>query len=222
MYFSTGAFLLTPSYELSMERAALICEKMNFKGCFSLTKTATGILFKFSHPEDYQSVYKKGFHKVTGARFYRKVSFTDELKSIYRHRNNFQQIGIPCRPRKTFTLYILDVPEELPVEDIRHSLYKFDSVVEVVRLHLHHPLPQSVLEKSNTNSEDGSPTPRPDSEKSEKTNREIPPALIRVTLASLDEYNTLLQNGLNFYEATFFPAEANIPVKGAKIEYKRR
>lgn len=56
-----------------MERAALICEKMNFKGCFSLTKTATGILFKFSHPEDYQAVFKKGFHKVTGARFYRKV-----------------------------------------------------------------------------------------------------------------------------------------------------
>lgn len=70
---SIGAFLLTPSHELSMERAALICEKMNFKGCFSLTKTATGILFKFSHPEDYQAVFKKGFHKVTGARFYRKV-----------------------------------------------------------------------------------------------------------------------------------------------------
>lgn len=68
-----GAFLLTPSHELSMERAALICEKMNFKGCFSLTKTATGILFKFSNPEDYQAVFKKGFHKVTGARFYRKV-----------------------------------------------------------------------------------------------------------------------------------------------------
>lgn len=71
----SGAFLLTPSHELSMERAALICEKMNFKGCFSLTKTATGILFKFSSPEDYQAVFKKGFHKVTGARFYRKVSY---------------------------------------------------------------------------------------------------------------------------------------------------
>lgn len=61
-----------------MERAALICEKMNFKGCFSLTKTATGILFKFSSPEDYQAVFKKGFHKVTGARFYRKVSEMQE------------------------------------------------------------------------------------------------------------------------------------------------
>lgn len=73
-FLAKGAFLLTPSHELTMDRAAMICEKMNFKGCFSLTKTATGILFKFSHPEDYQSVFKKGFHKVTGARFYKKVS----------------------------------------------------------------------------------------------------------------------------------------------------
>jgi hypothetical protein len=29
---------------------------------------------------------------------------------------------------------VLDVPDELPEEDIRHSLYKFNSVVEVVRL----------------------------------------------------------------------------------------
>lgn len=43
-------------------------------GCFSLTKTATGILFKFSSVDDYQMVFKKGFHKVTGSRFYRKVS----------------------------------------------------------------------------------------------------------------------------------------------------
>lgn len=98
-----------------MERAALICEKMNFKGCFSLTKTATGILFKFSHPEDYQAVFKKGFHKVTGARFYRKVA-------------------VPCRPQKTFILFVFDVPEDLPIEDVRHSLYRYNSVVEVVRL----------------------------------------------------------------------------------------
>ena len=43
-------------------------------GAFSLTKTATGILFKFSNIDDFQAVYKKGFHKVTGARFYKKVS----------------------------------------------------------------------------------------------------------------------------------------------------
>lgn len=75
-FLAKGAFLITPSHELSMDRAAMICEKMNFKGCFSLTKTATGILFKFSSPEDYQAVFKKGFHKVTNARFYRKVRVT--------------------------------------------------------------------------------------------------------------------------------------------------
>lgn len=118
-FLAKGAFLLTPSHELSMDRAALICEKMNFKGCFSLTKTATGILFKFSNPEDYQAVFKKGFHKVTGARFYKKVA-------------------IPCRPQKTFMLYVFDVPDDVPVEDIRHSLYRFNSVVEVVRLVVHY------------------------------------------------------------------------------------
>lgn len=200
-FLAKGAFLLTPSYELSMERAAMICEKMTFKGCFSLTKTATGILFKFSHPEDYQSIFKKGFHKVTGARFYRKIA-------------------IPCRPRKTFTLYVMDVPEDLPVEDIRHSLYRFDSVVEVVRIHVHH--------SSSTPPEkdpEANVTAKPDvnsGEKVERHKREIAPAVIRVTLASMDEYNILLQNGLNFYDATFFPTEANIPLKGAKIEYKRR
>lgn len=118
MFISSGAFLITPSHELSLERAAMICEKMNFKGCFSLTKTATGILFKFSHPEDYQAVYKKGFHKVTNARFYRKIA-------------------VPCRPQKTFTLFVFDIPEDIPIEDVRHSLYRFNSVVEVVRLILH-------------------------------------------------------------------------------------
>lgn len=118
-FLAKGAFLLTPSHELSMDRAALICEKMNFKGCFSLTKTATGILFKFSNPEDYQIVFKKGFHKVTNARFYKKIA-------------------IPCRPQKTFIVYVFDVPEDLPEEDVRHALYKFSSVVEVVRLVVHY------------------------------------------------------------------------------------
>lgn len=81
-FLAKGAFLLTPSHDLTMDRAALICEKMNFKGCFSLTKTATGILFKFSHPEDYQAVFKKGFHKVTGARFYKKVSELHESDGL--------------------------------------------------------------------------------------------------------------------------------------------
>ncbi|KAL7744541.1 hypothetical protein ACLKA6_017060 [Drosophila palustris] len=240
-FLTKGAFLLTPSYELSMERAALICEKMSFKGCFSLTKTATGILFKFSHPDDYQAVFKKGFHKVTGARFYRKIA-------------------IPCRPRKTFTLYVLDVPEDLPVEDIRHAMYKFDSVVEVVRLHIYSSpnlssssnIPTGNLDKgaegeqlmsSSSPSQTQMQTLRRAAirssnsaksvvsgivadaiEKSERSGerRELPPAVIRITLASLDEYNILLQNGLNFYDATFFPTEANISLKGAKIDYKRR
>ncbi|XP_037724748.1 uncharacterized protein LOC119556538 isoform X4 [Drosophila subpulchrella] len=240
-FLTKGAFLLTPSYELSMERAALICEKMAFKGCFSLTKTATGILFKFSHPDDYQAVFKKGFHKVTGARFYRKIA-------------------IPCRPRKTFTLYVLDVPEDLPVEDIRHAMYKFDSVVEVVRLHIYSSLASNAANASSAAVAASSSSAGGDKgvegeqiqllhtptqslrraalrstsksvgsvvgdaiEKAERPERrELPPAVIRVTLASMDEYNILLQNGLNFYDATFFPTEANISLKGAKIDYKRR
>ncbi|XP_032296296.1 uncharacterized protein [Drosophila virilis] len=231
-FLTKGAFLLTPSYELSMERAALICEKMSFKGCFSLTKTATGILFKFSHPDDYQAVFKKGFHKVTGARFYRKQTFS-------------RSIAIPCRPRKTFTLYVLDVPEDLPVEDIRHAMYKFDSVVEVVRLHIYSSPSQagggadkvegsSSSAKSLVSSSGGGGGGSGGGgggvgivgeaiEKAERPERrELPPAVIRITLASMDEYNILLQNGLNFYDATFFPTEANISLKGAKIDYKRR
>ncbi|XP_011295235.1 uncharacterized protein LOC101896546 [Musca domestica] len=202
-FLTKGAFLLTPSYELSMERAAQICEKITFKGCFSLTKTASGILFKFSHPDDFQAVYKKGFHKVTGARFYRKIA-------------------IPCRPRKTFTLFVLDVPEDLPVEDIRHALYKFDSVVEVVRLHLYHQTSSSLSPDKNIEGA-SPPTKGEGSEKNERTERkELPPAVIRITLASMDEYNILVQNGLNFYDATFFPTETNISLKGAKIENRRR
>lgn len=64
-YMIPGAFLLTPSHDLSLDKAANICDKLNFRGSFSLTKTATGILFKFSEPEDYQQVFRKGFHKVT-------------------------------------------------------------------------------------------------------------------------------------------------------------
>ncbi|XP_052856659.1 uncharacterized protein LOC128264958 isoform X4 [Drosophila gunungcola] len=244
-FLTKGAFLLTPSYELSMERAALICEKMAFKGCFSLTKTATGILFKFSHPDDYQAVFKKGFHKVTGARFYRKVSppththISSDWKGIMGHK-----IAIPCRPRKTFTLYVLDVPEDLPVEDIRHAMYKFDSVVEVVRLHIYSSLASNATNASSSAVATGGSSSSTGGgldkgvegtsksvgsvvgdaiEKAERPERrELPPAVIRITLASMDEYNILLQNGLNFYDATFFPTEANISLKGAKIDYKRR
>lgn len=224
-FLAKGAFLLTPSHELSMERAALICEKMNFKGCFSLTKTATGILFKFSSPEDYQAVFKKGFHKVTGARFYRKVA-------------------IPCRPQKTFTLFVLDVPEDVPVDDIRHSLYRFNSVVEVVRLVVHFP-GEKAADGNGTASASllSPPKSSPSAAVAAASKlaagaqassiareeeiclpnaRDTPASPVRITLASLDEYNALLQNGLDFYGATFFPTESNLPqLTAAKIATRR-
>lgn len=67
-FLTKGAFLLTPSNELTLDKAGAICEKMNFRGPFSLTKTATGILFKFAEPDDCTAVYKKGFHKVNKIR----------------------------------------------------------------------------------------------------------------------------------------------------------
>lgn len=44
--------------------------------------------------------------------------------------------------------------------------------------------------------------------------KDSPPAPIRITLASLDEYNILLQNGLDFYGATFFPTEPTLELPG--------
>lgn len=38
------------------------------------------------------------------------------------------------------------------------------------------------------------------------------PPVVRITLASLEECNVLLHNGLDFYGATFFPVEAASPV----------
>ncbi|KAJ8705388.1 hypothetical protein PYW07_011215 [Mythimna separata] len=197
-FLTKGAFLLTPSHGLSMEKASAICEKMEFKGCFSLTKTATGILFKFSSVDDYQMVFKKGFHKVTGSRFYRKIA-------------------IPCRPQKTFTIYVYDIPDEVPEEDVRHALYKFTSVVEVVRLHF------------SGSPKDGSSTPKPMEKVSsralttidgELASSMIPKeatSVIRVTLANIEEANILLQNGLDFYGATFFPTELATPAQAAKL-----
>lgn len=51
--------------------------------------------------------------------------------------------------------------------------------------------------------------------------KDQPPSPIRITLASLEEYNSLLQNGLDFYGATFFPTDANVPLTAAKIATKR-
>ncbi|XP_017777271.1 PREDICTED: uncharacterized protein LOC108563178 [Nicrophorus vespilloides] len=157
-FLTKGAFLLTPSHDLSLDKAANICDKLNFRGSFSLTKTATGILFKFSEPEDYQQVFRKGFHKVTGGRLYRKVA-------------------IPCRPQKTFSLLVHEIPVDLPEDDIRASLYRYSSIVEVSRVSV------------KVDQSPGTPNP------------------VRITLASLEEYNNLLQQGLDFYGATYFPTE---------------
>ncbi|XP_037877226.2 uncharacterized protein LOC119630797 isoform X3 [Bombyx mori] len=199
-FLTKGAFLLTPSHGLSMEKASTICEKMEFKGCFSLTKTATGILFKFSSVDDYQMVFKKGFHKVTGSRFYRKIA-------------------IPCRPQKTFTIYVYDIPDEIPEEDVRHALYKFTSVVEVVRLYY-----SGSPKDGNT----GTSTPKPEKTSSralttidgELVSSMVPKeatSVVRVTLANIEEANILLQNGLDFYGATFFPTELATPTQAAKL-----
>jgi hypothetical protein len=42
-----------------------------------------------------------------------------------------------------------------------------------------------------------------------------------VTLASLEEYNTLLQNGLDFYGATFFPTEATASTSVARTSGRK-
>ncbi|CAG9570290.1 unnamed protein product [Danaus chrysippus] len=197
-FLTKGAFLLTPSHGLSMEKASAICEKMEFKGCFSLTKTATGILFKFSSVDDYQMVFKKGFHKVTGSRFYRKIA-------------------IPCRPQKTFTIYVYDIPDEVPEEDVRHALFKFTSVVEVVRLHF------------TGSPREGTSTPKPlektpsraiTSIDGELVSSMVPKeasSVMRITLANIEEANILLQNGLDFYGATYFPTELATPAQAAKL-----
>lgn len=42
------------------------------------------------------------------------------------------------------------------------------------------------------------------------------PPVVRITLASMEECNVLLHNGLDFYGATFFPVEAASPVPPKK------
>lgn len=42
-------------------------------------------------------------------------------------------------------------------------------------------------------------------------------AVLRVTLANIEEANILLQNGLDFYGATYFPTELGTPAQAAKL-----
>lgn len=45
---------------------------------------------------------------------------------------------------------------------------------------------------------------------------------IRITLANIDEYNYLLQNGLDFYGATFFPTDTDLPSEAvARVSVKK-
>lgn len=82
-----------------------------FRGAFSLTKTATGILFKFSNIDDYQAVYKKGFHKVTGARFYKKVRYKEKKrgkrKISWNNPNRVKQTQFQSCLRRTNCLAFL-------------------------------------------------------------------------------------------------------------------
>ncbi|KAG8229530.1 hypothetical protein J437_LFUL004936, partial [Ladona fulva] len=132
-----AAFLLTPSRELTIERATGLCERMRLRCPFSLSRTATGILFKFADADDFKAVFRKGFHRVTGARRYWKVA-------------------LPCRPLRAYAVLVLDVPEEVPIEDIRFALRpKFPSVIDVVRLKSM-PGPQVTKKNSMDKGEDSS------------------------------------------------------------------
>ncbi|XP_050423770.1 uncharacterized protein LOC126835317 [Adelges cooleyi] len=186
-FLAKGAFLITPSNELNLEKATAICEKMNYRGPYSVTKTATGILFKFADQDDYRATFRKGFHKVTNFRFYKKIP-------------------IPCRPQKTFSVLVYEVPEDIPDEDIRHSLYKFQTVVEVTRLY-NTGFRQS--DKSGSTAAAATMS-QPAVDQPVTQHPGIQP-VVRITLASLEEYNLLLHNGLDFYGATFFPVEAALP-----------
>jgi hypothetical protein len=63
--------------------------------------------------------------------------------------------------------------------------------------------------------------PKIDEQDIANINKDTPPAPIRITLASVEEYNYLLQNGLDFYGATYFPTEANLPATASKIATKK-
>lgn len=45
--------------------------------------------------------------------------------------------------------------------------------------------------------------------------------VVRVTLASMDEAHSLLQNGLDFYGATFFPTELGDSTHLAKAQSRK-
>lgn len=105
-FLAKGAFLITPSNELNLEKATAICEKMNYRGPYSVTRTATGILFKFAEQDDYHVTFRKGFHKVTNSRFYKKVR--DNHNIVIGTIMNIFGLGIFC-------LYLLRTLWELVI-----------------------------------------------------------------------------------------------------------
>lgn len=117
------------------------------------------------------------------------------------------------------------MPEDLPEEDIRHSLYKLNSVVEVVRLVVYYqkqPVVQNENPAPTAPMTPKIPKVQPKVDEQDIANiKESAPAPIRITLASVDEFNYLIQNGLDFYGATFFPTESNLPATAAKIATKK-
>lgn len=121
-------------------------------------------------------------------------------------------------------MYVYDIPEELPEEDIRHALYKYNSVVEVVRLVVFYqkqPTLQDTTQQS-TSMTPKVPKNQPKIDEQDVANiSDTPPNPIRITLASVEEYNYLLQNGLDFYGATYFPTEPNLPATAMKIATRK-
>nr|CAD7394988.1 unnamed protein product [Timema cristinae] len=133
-------------------------------------------------------------------------------------------VPIPCRPQKTFCVFVLEIPEDIPEEDIRHSLYKFHSVVEVSRLTKENQPAGSGGQQGSQSQSSGNPSSGPPVKASSAAvaaaaaaaaaaasapaQMSDSPPIVRVTLANLEESNILLQNGLDFYGATFFPTES--------------
>lgn len=101
------------------------------------------------------------------------------------------QVAIPCRPQKTFTLFVHDIPDDLPEEDIRFALYKFNSVVEVVRLVVFYQKQPTLQDSQPSSSSAGAlsslkkvPSPKID-EQDIGSFVDTPPSPIRITLASV-------------------------------------
>lgn len=57
----------------------------------------------------------------------------------------------------------------------------------------------------------GTATPKQQEPVTHTLQKETTHPPIRVTLANIDEFNYLLQNGLDFYGATYFPTECDLP-----------